>query len=80
MRIIDVTITVQDLDAAAAFYRDTLQFAVVQERGEITVQIGSSQLTLVPGGRFEGAHHLAFSIPPTDFPSLVSGLEKSLSQ
>lgn len=67
MKILNVTITVQDLDAAAGFYRDTLGVPVTQNHREAVVQIGSSQLILRPGSHFEGAHHLAFGIPPADF-------------
>lgn len=67
MRIIDVTITVQDLAAAARFYSETLGLPVRQDHREAVVRIGSSQLTQIPGSAFDGAHHLAFGIPPADF-------------
>ncbi|WP_051299131.1 VOC family protein [Arthrobacter castelli] len=68
MEIVNVTITVQDIESAARFYRETLGLPVIQNHREVVVRIGSSQLTLRPGGHFEGAHHLAFGIPPDDFP------------
>jgi len=67
MKILAVTLTVLNVNAAVAFYRDRLEMPVDQTNRQAVVQVGSSQLTLIEGDQFDGAHHVAFGIPPSDF-------------
>lgn len=67
MKIVEVTLTVMDLNAAVAFYRDRLEMPVDQINRQAVVQVGASQLTLMEGDQFDGVHHVAFGIPPSDF-------------
>lgn len=67
MRILSASITVQDVAKAARFYRETLQLPVEETPSRAVVTAGSSRLVLTAGGRFDGVHHLAFGIPPSDF-------------
>lgn len=76
MKIHEVTITAQRLDAAAAFYRDVLQIPVEVQPDRVSVTIGSSLLNLVPGEEFDGVHHLAFGISPHDFDSARTWLNQ----
>lgn len=67
MKILNVSITVRDLPNAVQFYRDVLLLPVQATPAGAEVFIGSSLLTLTCGDGFDGAHHLAFGIPPSDF-------------
>ncbi|MEV8143056.1 hypothetical protein [Specibacter sp. NPDC078709] len=67
MKIIDVAITVRDLTKAVQFYRDILLLPVKATPASAEVTIGSSRLTLTTGDGFDGAHHLAFGILPSEF-------------
>lgn len=67
MKILDVTFTVEDLAASVTFYRETLGLTVVETHDRAVVQAGSSRLTVLRGERFEGVHHLAFGIVPSEF-------------
>ncbi|MGO4385684.1 VOC family protein [Specibacter sp. RAF43] len=67
MKILKVSITVRDLAKAVQFYRDVLLLPVEASTAGAEVTIGSSRLTLTTGGSFDGAHHLAFGILPSEF-------------
>ncbi|MFQ4150198.1 hypothetical protein AAGW05_16175 [Arthrobacter sp. LAPM80] len=67
MKILNVTITVQDLAKAVQFYRDTLLLPVELTPAGAAVTIGSSRLMLSPGDTFAGVHHLAFGVLPSEF-------------
>ncbi|MFL4474746.1 VOC family protein [Paeniglutamicibacter sp. MACA_103] len=67
MKILNVSITVRDLEKAAQFYRDVLLLPVETTPTSAEVAIGSSRLTLTTGDGFEGVHHLAFGILPSEF-------------
>ena len=67
MHIDEVALTVNGLAAAARFYQDVLELAVVEQPGQVTVTIGSSRLVLQEGEHFAGVHHLAIGIAPVDF-------------
>lgn len=67
MKILNVTLTVRDPATAAQFYRDTLLLPVKETPAGVEVTIGHSRLTLTAGDPFDGAHHLAFGIPPEEF-------------
>ncbi|MGN8019501.1 VOC family protein [Phyllobacterium sp. 22229] len=76
MKILSARITVQDLAAAAAFYRDVLQFPVDEHAGHAAVTIGYSRLIMEKGEAFSGVHHLAFGIAPTKFGRIRDWLSK----
>lgn len=63
MRINQVTLTTGDLDAVADFYGGVLDLPVVSTADTVTVRVGSSVLTFVPGPTGPGCHHLAFDVP-----------------
>lgn len=67
MKILNVSITVRDLAKAAQFYRETLLLPVEATPAGAEVAIGSSRLTLTTGDGFDGVHHLAFGILPSEF-------------
>lgn len=67
MRILNVSITVHDLSKAVKFYREVLLLPVEATPDSADVTIGSSRLTLSAGEGFEGVHHLAFGILPSEF-------------
>lgn len=67
MKILNVSITVCDLDKAVQFYRDTLLLPVEVSPAGVAVTIGASELTLRTGDSFDGVHHLAFGILPAEF-------------
>jgi catechol 2,3-dioxygenase-like lactoylglutathione lyase family enzyme len=67
MKILNVSITVRDLEKSAQFYRDILLLPVEATPTGAEVTIGSSRLTLTTGDGFEGVHHLAFGILPSEF-------------
>ena len=67
MRILNVSITVHDLSKAVKFYREVLLLPVEATPDSAGVAIGSSRLTLSAGEGFEGVHHLAFGILPSEF-------------
>ena len=59
--------TVSDLMAAAAFYEQTLELPVRRVGGSVAVTIGSSELILSGGRTGTGSHHLAITVPATQF-------------
>ncbi|EFV14460.2 VOC family protein [Segniliparus rugosus] len=63
MKMHDVQITATDVPGAARFYSETLGLPVKLDRDKATVHIGDSTLTMVPGSAYQGAHHIAFTIP-----------------
>lgn len=67
MKILNVSITVRDLEKAVQFYRDILLLPVEVTPASAEVTIGSSRLTLSTGDSFDGVHHLAFGILPSEF-------------
>ena len=67
MKIRGVTLTIQDLAGSVQFYRDILGLRVEESMGRAVVHAGSSQLTLIRGDQFDGAHHVAFGIVPAEF-------------
>lgn len=67
MKIFNVSITVRDLAEAVQFYRDVLMLPVEATPAGAEVAVGSSKLTLSTGDRFDGVHHLAFGILPSEF-------------
>ncbi len=67
MKILNVTLTVRDLAAAVKFYRDILEMPVDENRDHAVVNVGSSRLSLSQGEAFDGVHHLAFGILPSEF-------------
>lgn len=67
MKILNVSITVQDLAKSVQFYRDILLLPVEASPVSAEVTIGSSRLTLSTGDSFDGVHHLAFGILPSEF-------------
>lgn len=66
MKILNVSITVRDLAKAVQFYRDVLLLPVEATPAGAEVAVGSSKLTLSTGDRFDGVHHLAFGILPSE--------------
>ena len=67
MKIPSVSITVHDLVKAVRFYRDVLLLPVKTTPAGAEVAIGSSRLMLSTGAAFDGVHHLAFGILPSEF-------------
>lgn len=67
MKIINVSISATDVASAAKFYRETLLLPVEMTPSGAEITIGSSRLTLTEGDDFEGVHHLAFGILPSEF-------------
>lgn len=67
MKILNVSITVRNLTKAVHFYRDNLLLPVEVTSTSAVVTIGSSRLRLSAGDSFEGVHHLAFGILPSEF-------------
>lgn len=67
MKILNVTLTVCDLAAAVKFYRDILEMPVDENTSHAMVNAGSSRLSLIQGEAFDGVHHLAFGILPSEF-------------
>ena len=67
MKIHSVALTVQHLQAAAAFYCDVLGLPVSHSTNSASIQIGASRLELSEAQPYAGAHHLAFNIHPEQF-------------
>lgn len=67
MQITSVELTVADVDAAAAYYRDVLGLAVDESTGGARMRIGRSELVLRAGPRGPGGHHLAITVPSSGF-------------
>ena len=67
MKILEVAITVRELDTAAAFYRDVLGMPVEELADRVIVTAGFSRLVMTAGEHFDGVHHVAFGIAPHDF-------------
>ncbi|GAA5228918.1 hypothetical protein GCM10025778_34570 [Paeniglutamicibacter antarcticus] len=67
MKILNVALTVHDLAGAVRFYRDVLGMPVDQDTDHAVVSAGSSRLSLTQGDAFNGVHHLAFGILPSEF-------------
>ncbi|MGO2542263.1 MAG: VOC family protein [Specibacter sp.] len=79
MKILNVSITVRDLSQAAHFYRDTLLLPVDVTATSVEITIGSSLLTLTTGDGFDGVHHLAFGILPSEFELAHEWLSRRVS-
>lgn len=79
MKILNVSITVRDLVKAVQFYRDVLLLPVEATPAGAEVTIGSSRLTLSSGDRFDGVHHLAFGILPSEFELAHAWLARRVS-
>lgn len=69
MRLVEVEMTVRDVDAAATFYRQALELPVAQQDGAVLVRVGWSTLTLIEGLTGAGSHHLAITVPADQFGS-----------
>lgn len=67
MKIHEITLTVDDLASSAEFYRDVLGLAVDESADGVVVHAGSTHLKLIHGERFDGVHHVAFGIVPSEF-------------
>lgn len=67
MRIREITLTVRDLPACAAFYRDVLELPVDEAPYRATVHVGPDRLVLRPGADHAGVHHVAFGLSPHEF-------------
>lgn len=67
MKIRSVAITVQNVAKAVRFYRDTLLLPVEESPAGAVVTVGWRRLVWGAGQMFDGAHHLAFGIPPPVF-------------
>ncbi len=63
MRITRARLTTRDLDATARWYGDVLGLPAVADAGEVTVSVGSSEVTFVSGPTGPGCHHVAFDVP-----------------
>lgn len=79
MKILNVSITVRDLAKAVPFYRDVLLLPVEATPAGAEVTIGSSRLTLSTGESFDGVHHLAFGILPSEFELAHAWLARRVS-
>lgn len=79
MKILDIAFTVQDLPASVKFYRDTLDMPVRETNDRAVVHAGSTRLTLIPGKRFDGVHHMAFGIVPLEFELAHAWLSERVS-
>ncbi|MFJ6418344.1 VOC family protein [Paeniglutamicibacter sp. NPDC091659] len=79
MKILNVSITVRDLAKAVRFYRDVLLLPVETTPAGAEVAVGSSRLTLRAGDRFDGVHHLAFGILPSEFELAHAWLARRVS-
>lgn len=79
MKISGVTLTVQDLARSVHFYRAVLDLPVEQNVDRAVVHAGSSRLTLIPGQRFDGVHHVAFGIVPSEFELAHTWLSERVS-
>ncbi|MDQ0094511.1 VOC family protein [Paeniglutamicibacter psychrophenolicus] len=67
MKIPSVSLTVRNVPQAVEFYRDILLLPVETTPAGAEVAIGSSRLMLSAGDAFDGVHHLAFGILPSEF-------------
>jgi catechol 2,3-dioxygenase-like lactoylglutathione lyase family enzyme len=67
MRIHEGVLPTRDIDATERFYRGALNLPVEREPATLVVSVGRSRLVF-EYGRFEGSHHLAFTIPTGTFP------------
>ncbi|GAA3322457.1 VOC family protein [Paeniglutamicibacter sulfureus] len=79
MKIRNVSITVSDLAMAVQFYRDTLLLPVEWTPAGADVVIGSSRLSMAAGDGFDGVHHLAFGILPSEFERAHEWLARRVS-
>ncbi|MFB9163627.1 MULTISPECIES: VOC family protein [Arthrobacter] len=79
MKILNVSITVRDLEKAVQFYRDVLLLPVEATPAGAEVTIGSSRLRLSTGESFDGVHHLAFGVPPSEFELAHTWLARRVS-
>lgn len=79
MKILEVTLTVQHLASAAAFYREILGLPVDENNERAVVCAGSTRLTMVPGEPFAGVHHVAFGIMPSEFELAHSWLSERVA-
>ena len=75
MQLLEIEMTVRDVDAAVAFYQQALELpvasgeGVASREGAVGVSVGTSTLTLVPGPARAGSHHLAITVPAHQFGS-----------
>ena len=69
MQLIEIEMTVRDVDAAAVFYQQALELPVASREGAAEVSIGTSKLTLTQGFIGAGSHHLAITVPSDQFGS-----------
>ena len=67
MRLLDVQMTVTDVLRAASFYEQTLDLPVERQEDLVQVSVGSSTLTLRQGGAGSGSHHVALTVPASQF-------------
>ena len=68
MQLLDVQMSVSDPWQAASFYEQILDLPVVRREGSVQVSVGSSTLTLRPGGESGGgSHHLALTVQASQF-------------
>ena len=79
MRIRQVTLTVQDLQAHARYYGDVLLLPVRTDDDRVVVEVGDSRVVLTRGPAFPGVHHLAFGIAPADFETARTWLRPRVS-
>lgn len=67
MKILGVTLSVENPAGSVEFYRNILGFPVELDADRAVVHAGSSRLTLTAGEPFDGVHHVAFGIMPSEF-------------
>ena len=76
MQIITVELVVTDLPVATRFFTDVLELPAHPVGAGTEVVVGRSRLRLLPGGRADGVHHLAFDVPPESFDAHRDWLEE----
>ena len=74
MQLLEIHMTVRNVDAAATFYQQALELpvasgGVASGEGAVEVSVGTSKLTLAPGQTESGSHHLAITVPADQFGS-----------
>jgi catechol 2,3-dioxygenase-like lactoylglutathione lyase family enzyme len=75
LKIREVTLTVERLEAVARFYRDVLRLPVVSDDGQAEVTVDRA-LDAEARWFLSRVHHLAFGIAPADFALARSWLEQ----
>ncbi|MFF2274317.1 VOC family protein [Agromyces sp. NPDC058126] len=63
MRIIQLTMPTRDPNAVERFYGDRLGLAVRRDVDRVEVEVGSTRMHFSRSAPFDGAQHLAFTIP-----------------